>query len=263
MSSNTSSLTEISKSKLLDFLNHSNFDNSKCQSKCNTPYSSSSSSSTCKKKKNRKHKSKKHSSTFTTSTTTSCSSTSSSSSCPSSSSSSCSNSCSSSSCSNSCSSSNSSCKNKCTAYALKCKTYKNTCGTVLIPGPPGPSSGSLANFSATSTDVIMITDSEITYENTTSSVGISELDGVLTFGLSGNYLFQYNLYVSYTVPLSEPFPSVSLVLNSSTNFGSQNLPTTGSYGCSIIKDVVAGNTVSLNITGSANCSFASLTVIKL
>jgi hypothetical protein len=70
------------------------------------------------------------------------------------------------------------------------------------------------------------------------------LDGVLTFGLSGNYLFQYNLYVSYTVPPSEPFPSVSLVLNSSTNFGSQNLPTTGSYGCSIIKDVLATGVVN-------------------
>ena len=267
----SSSLTEISKSKLVDFLNSSNIDNSKCSSKCETltsSSSSSSSSSSCKNK-SRKHKSKKNKSkskssiyTTTLQSSDSCSSSSnskpcktSSSSCPTSSSSKCS-----SSSSKSCSSS-SSCINSCNPYALRCNTYKSVGGTVLIPGPQGPSSGSLANFSGINNtggdpNNINFAPGNIISSNITASG--SPLN-TFTFYLAGRYLFQYNINVS-TVDLGDP-NQIYFLLNGSTQFGNQNISGSETYGCSIIRDMNAGDYI--NLICNFQWTFASLTIIKL
>ena len=287
----TNSVTEISRGKLQDFLNLSTSKSSICSSKCKTnthdSSSSSSSSSSSPKYKSRRHKSKLHksksckskcaSSTYTTTinssgsslssscpTTSSSSCRSSSSSCPTtSSSSSCCPSTSSSSChstsSSSCPSSScpsSSCRVKCPSYALKCNTYKSVGGTVLIPGPQGPSSGSLANFSGI-TNNVQNTPPTITYSIYGSQVNITDSSGTLTFNLTGKYLFQYNITV-------ENSAIIQLTINGTTNFGIQTASVSGNYGCSVIQDLNAGDTVRLNISGGELIwSFASLTVIKL
>jgi hypothetical protein len=267
---NTHSLANISRSKLHDFLNLSN----SCSSKCNTITSDSSSSSSLitsskHKSKSRRHKSKLYNSSscksncYSSSCSTSSSCPSSSSSCPSSSSSCSSCHTSSSSCptsSSSCSSchtssSSCSCKNKCPSYALKCNTYKSISGTVLIPGPQGPSTGSLANFSGIS-DNIQESSSVITYSIYNSQVNITDSNGTLTFNLSGKYLFQYNITVdSATI--------IQLTQNGITNFGIQTVGNAGNYGCSVIQYLNANDTVILNISDNDTYSFASLTVIKL
>ena len=272
---------------------------------CSSSSSSSSSSSTsCKK--NKSHKSHKHKSsnksanckskhvkstyTTTNSSSGSCPS-SSSSSCPSSSSSSCpsssSSSCPSSSCSSSCPSSswprgmtagctagfsNSSdsscnpCKVNCSAYALKCNTYKSLGGTILIPGPQGPSSGSLANFSGINNPGTTITSptiyfSTVNYVNITPSQTINTND-TFTFNLPGKYLFQYNVYVLSQVGSSiEFFGKVNGI--SSSSFGNQHITSHSNYGCSIIQDMAMGDFIALSIVGTGLWNFASLTIIKL
>lgn len=301
----SNSLTEISRGHLNSFLNSSNSD-LKCSSKCKTiksscsTTSSSSSSSSCKKNKSHKsHKSHKSSrepsgckskyvtSTYTT-TNSSCPSISCSNSSSCSSSSCSSSSCPSSSCSSSwtcgttagCpasftnSSSNSSsscnpCKVNCNAYALKCNTYKSLSGTMLIPGPQGPSSGCLANMSANNNSSSNLTLTQVGSSSLYSiklanftgvSISSSSNTDTFTFYLTGTYLFQYN--VNVTVDTSS---NLELLLNSTTPFGVQTIPAqTGCYGCSVIYEIVAGNYVNLVIDNvDANITFASLTIIKL
>ena len=309
--SSTNSLTEISRTKLKDFLSSSSnntvCDKSKCntiKSSCSSSTSSSSSSSSSSKKhkhKSRKHKNRKSkckSSTYTTSTSSSgsCSSacpSSSSNSCPSTSLSSClsssSSSCptsSSSSCFTSCSSntnSSSSCKtrkNRCVPYALKCNTYKDMCGNILIPGPQGTPSTSLANFTGINSEGyeppgLRVIGDEIreprvpTPQNiffnspNFNGVNIVATESILssgdydtfTFSMSGKYLFQYNVTVGEDV-------DIQFKLGTST-FGTQNISAAGGYGCTIIQDIIAGNSVTLTLSNNIGWSFASLTILKL
>jgi hypothetical protein len=287
------SLTEISKHNLTDFLNLTNSD---ILSKCDDTKTSNSSKKHSKKHHNSKRMSKnkrKQKSTYTT-TNGHCSSekcsntassldtsglfpsisyTSKSSTCiPSSSSThkSCStstNKCSSStvSCSNKCSSSSATCRTTCSPYALKCNTYKSLGGTMLIPGPQGPSSGSLANLSGINNDgddtlYIYFNSANLNYVNITPGTINNEYDK-FTICLSGKYLFQYNIYILEEIDTTIQF--VGLV---SGVFGKQAIQTSGSYGCSIIQDLTAGDYISLITTeqaSSAKWSFASLTIIKL
>jgi hypothetical protein len=292
--------SELSRSKLNCFLDSNN--------NCNNSSSSSSSSTKsvlCKKcntYKSCKHtkKSSKCKSTYTT--TNSCSSssskccpstssnscfTTSSSSCPTTSSSSCpttsSSSCPSSSSSNCCPSSSSSCsttsssscnpcKVKCNPYQLKCNTYKSLGGSILIPGPQGPSSGSLANMSAndnnvedglTLTQIASTLNYSIQLDNFTG-VNISSANNqTFTFSLSGTYLCQYNLYSTY--PSSPPSFNTQLLVNNTTSYGVQTIASNGSYGCSVIITVNAGDYINLVVTNNNNfpIKFASLTIIKL
>ena len=236
---------------------------SKCKSTYTTTNSCSSSSSKC-------CPSTSSNSCFTTSSS-SCPTTSSSSSncCPSSSSSNCCPS-SSSSCSTTSSSSCNPCKVKCNPYQLKCNTYKSLGGSILIPGPQGPSSGSLANMSAnannvnnglTLTQIASTLYYSIQLDNFTG-VNISSANNqTFTFSLSGTYLCQYNLYSTY---LSSPF-NTQLLVNNITLYGVQTIASNGSYGCSVIITVNAGDYINLVVTNNNNfpIKFASLTIIKL
>jgi hypothetical protein len=276
----SSSLMELSRAKLQDFLNLTTSNSSNCDTKHNTSSSSSTKHKHKSKTKHHKKKSHKSKNTYTTTTSSSkcpssscslssCSTSNCSSSCPSTSTSSkCSSSkCSSSSCStskcstSSCSSSSSSCnpcKVKCPSYALKCNTYKSIGGTVLIPGPQGQPSTSMANFSGICNEELENVEIA-TYTSYGSQVNIIDNVGVLTFSLSGKYLFQYNIYVSSI----ESEVSVRFELNSSTYFGTQTIPDTGSYGCSVIQDITLGDTVSLNFTDDTTLTFVSVSIIKL
>jgi hypothetical protein len=266
----SSTLTEISKSKLANYLNLSGSDNSKCSSKCKTITSSSSSStssSSCKNKSRKhrssKHKSKSSSSIYTTDLNSSnyCSTSSSSKPCKSSFSG-CTTS-SSSKCSSSKCSSSSTHLNSCNPYALRCNTYKSISGSVLIPGPQGPSSGSLANFSGINNSGdninsnIYFTSENIISTNITASG--SPLN-TFTFNLGGRYLFQYNVNVS-TTDLSIDPNQIYFLLNDSTQFGNQNITTSETYGCSIVRDMNSGDYV--NLVSGLEWTFASLTIIKL
>jgi len=142
-------------------------------------------------------------------------------------------------------------------------------GTILIPGPQGQPSTCLANMSANNNDTettLPLTQigTSAFYAITLSNfvgVGItSTSDLTFTFNLSGNYLFQYNLNTTPTI-----ICKIQLLLNSVTPFGIQPIGNIfGSYGCSVIYSVIAGNTVNLTIDDpDANVSFASLTIIKL
>lgn len=157
------------------------------------------------------------------------------------------------------------CKVNCSAYALKCNTYKSMSGQILIPGPQGQPSTSLANFSGINSTPA---SSQIIYFPTVSYVNINpstvfNLYDTFTFNLSGKYLFQYNVFIVQNVPNTIEF--VGKVKGvSSTTFGSQNVLTTSSYGCSVIQDMIAGDYVSLTLASTGNTwNFASLTIIKL
>jgi hypothetical protein len=152
-------------------------------------------------------------------------------------------------------SSGSSCKVKCPSYALRCNTYKSVGGTVLIPGPQGPSSGSLANFSGINSTGA--TSTMVTYSSYGSQINITDSSGTLTFNLAGKYLFQYN------VNIVSSSGNIQLTRNGTATFGSQTVASAGNYGCSVIQDLNAGDTVSLGFIGSLDWSFASLSVIKL
>lgn len=287
----TSSLTEISHSQLKNFLNFSSSD-STCSSKCKTLSTSSSSSSSSsssdkhnsrKHRKNKSSKSKHHkskcassSSTYTTTGSSgSCLTKSGSTSCSNSSSNPCSNSNSNSS-SNTCSNSSSkycnSRKPSCNPWELKCNTYKSLSGTILIPGPQGPSSGSLANFSGINNEGYVVPDPppivsdtyiyfvspNLNYVNITPNNN----NDTFTFGLSGKYLLQYNVYV-FSQTISIEFRG-TVNGASSSSFGTQNISAPpGSYGCSIIQDLMAGDSISLVLDGLTSWNFASLTIIKL
>jgi hypothetical protein len=138
----------------------------------------------------------------------------------------------------------------------------------LIPGPQGPSSGSLANFSgntngvsvgASGTANVYFTNTNYVNISLSASVpGGSSLD-TLTFGLSGKYLFQYNVNGSMgSISLSGTVNGIH------TSFGTQTVSGTSTYGCSVIQDLTVGDKLSLVLTGvSINWTFASLTIIKL
>lgn len=285
----TGSLAEISKSRLNSFFATSTGKKTKtkakCADKCNTiksssktscSSSSSSSSSSSTKCKTKCRKPKCSSSTYTTTTSGTCGTSSSTSSssdswkcnpyagctayCPS-------TGCSTSSSSSKCSSSSSSCKPckpKCGAWDLKCTTYKSMNGTVLIPGPPGPSSGTLANFSGINntggnSSTVNFTTGNMNYVSITIGTTVNAYD-TFTFVLAGKYLFQYNVTVgaSGSVRLSGTINGIS-----STTFGVQTMGGAGSYGCSVIQDVIVGDSVSLSFGASLAWTFGSLTIIKL
>lgn len=141
-------------------------------------------------------------------------------------------------------------------------------GQILIPGPQGVSSSSLANFSgimnATNSTLYIYFDSgNINYINITPSETTNPND-TYTFGLTGKYLFQYNIFLTDDDDFQttiEFFGTVGGV--ASTSFGSQTALTSGSYGCSIIKDMNVGDFVSLRLTTQIDWNFASITIIKL
>ena len=290
-----SSTPEVKCSSKCQTINSSSSNSSSCKptsftttTGCNNSSSSSSSSDKHNTHKSRKHRSSKKSTnckskynTSTYTTTNSSSGSCLSSSCPSGS---CSNSCQSSSCSSSCpsnsssnssskfcsnSSSNSSCgpcKVNCSPYALKCNTYKSLSGTILIPGPQGQPSSSLANFSGinntNNSSSININFSTVNYVNIIPSNTINDND-TFTFNLTGKYLFQYNIYIqelesSETICFSGTVNGIA-----NTSFGNQNIPNAGSYGCSVIQDMLVGDVIFLNFENSISWNFASLTIIKL
>ena len=291
-----SSASEVKCSSKCQTINSSSSNSSSCKptsftttnsSGCN---SSSSSSDKHNAHKSRKHRSSKKSTnckskynTSTYTTTNSSSGSCLSSSCPSSS---CSNSCQSSSCSSSCpsnsslsnssskfcsnSSSNSSCgpcKVNCSPYALKCNTYKSLSGTILIPGPQGQSSSSQANFSgiynsSDNVSSIYINFPIVNYVNIIPSTTTNEND-TFTFNLTGKYLFQYNIYIQELEPPNTICFSGTVNGIANSSFGNQNIPNAGSYGCSVIQDMLAGDVIFLKFTSVIIWNFASLTIIKL
>jgi hypothetical protein len=50
---------------------------------------------------------------------------------------------------------------------------------------------------------------------------------------------------------------------SNTSFGIQNIPSIGSFGCSVIQQMTVGDTITLSFNDNIDWSFASLTIIKL
>jgi hypothetical protein len=81
-----------------------------------------------------------------------------------------------------------------------------------------------------------------------------------TFNLAGKYLFQYNVILqdAGTIRLSGTVNGVS-----SSTFGVQTAGVAGSYGCSVIQDMIVGDSISLSFSSSLEWRFASLTIIKL
>jgi len=141
-------------------------------------------------------------------------------------------------------------------------------GTILIPGPQGQPSTSLANFSGiinnnSPDSSLIIHFPTVNYVNITPSA-TSNLNDKFTFNLSGKYLFQYNVFlIEGQGRNSIEFLGKVKGVNT-TSFGSQNITTTSSYGCSVIQDMIAGDYVSLTLTATGNTwNFASLTIIKL
>lgn len=173
---------------------------------------------------------------------------------------SCSKSCTSDSCTSSSSRSTSShCK-----IPLKCRTYKDFYGNILIPGPPGQPSSSLANLTAINSEP---NDETITGLNNTISflicngINISNSsNNTFTFGISGKYLLQYNVCFDTNDFVQT---SVYITINGSTNIGVQSVGNAGSNGCSLIQDFVAGDYITLCISALTGITFASLTAIKL
>ncbi len=144
-------------------------------------------------------------------------------------------------------------------------------GTILIPGPQGQSSSSLANMSANATSTSPTSLAVVVVGTSSSySIFLSNFTGVnitassnvntFTFNLTGTYLFQYNVNVFPTASCN-----LELLLNGTTAFGVNTIPfSLGSYGCSVIYQITAGNYVNLVINNSNPIiTFASLTVIKL
>jgi hypothetical protein len=161
-----------------------------------------------------------------------------------------------------------SCKNNCSPYALKCNTYKSTTGTILIPGPQGQPSSSLANFSGinnlpTSGTSQTVYFSNLNYTNIVPSTTTIAND-TITFNLSGKYLFQYNVFVSTATSGSSIYFSGKVNGLIGSTFGTQNITISSSYGCSVIQDIQVGDYLSLMFNNTSNTwNFASLTIIKL
>jgi hypothetical protein len=125
----------------------------------------------------------------------------------------------------------------------------------------------LANFSGinnlsvgVSGTYIYFASSNMNYVNIIPSTTINPFD-TFTFNLSGKYLFQYNVNVSTSPTTIEFTGKVNGVTG--VDFGTQTISSSGNYGCSIIQNLTAGDSISLIFTSAVTWSFASLTIIKL